>query len=119
MLCVCVCVCMRMCVVSQRLAQTVYFTLIKCCLNMLRHIWAMHNPHPAPWASQSRAGLPSVRLGEARQVLRALGTSLEERGSHSLVLQDVSPSTWSQYAFSTYRDMLAREWKPNADILDK
>lgn len=96
-----------------------YYTLIKCCFNMLRHIWAMHNPNPAPWASTSRMGPPPVRLAEARQVLLALGSSLEDRGSSSLLLQDPSATTWVQYALSTYRDMLARGWKPNAEVLDK
>ncbi len=120
-----------------------YYTLLKCCHNMLRHAWAEHLPQPAPWASPSAAaaaaaapgaaaagaqhahhqahqgGMPVVRLAEAKQVLLALGTSLEARGAHSLLLQQPSAGTWMQYAISAYRDMVARGFKPNIDILDK
>jgi hypothetical protein len=103
----------------QKFAQSIYFSLIKSCLNMQRHLIAQHNPHPAPWAAASRAGVPPVRLPEARQVLLALGTSLEARGPSSLLLQDTDTVTWSQYAISCYRDLVAGGWRPTHTILEK
>lgn len=100
----------------QKFAHTMYFTLIKCCYNMIRYEWGQRDSSkPAPWRAVQR---PVLRQQEADQVLKALGTSLAERGQNSLLAQEVDAYTWVQLAVGTYRDMVARGHKPNQDILD-
>lgn len=61
----------NLCLALQRLAQSLYYLLLKCCFNQQRYIWAdaleSENNILAPWR-QSLSSRRSVRMAEAEQV---------------------------------------------------
>jgi hypothetical protein len=98
----------------QRFAQSICFTVIKACFNMLRHL---QDQQMGRSSSSSTSSASIVRGAEAQQVLICLGTTSHALSSSSPLVQDSSLTSWAQHALSVYRDMVTRGWRPTSDIL--
>ncbi len=102
-------------------AQSMCYTLLKCCMNRLRERWQPGGYPPRPDRALSSA-LPSTRTQEARQLLAVLSPPMPAgaRGSRRHTFLDNKDNiNWVALALGTYRDFVAGGLKPDLNVLDK
>ncbi|MEW5313850.1 MAG: hypothetical protein WDW38_005383 [Sanguina aurantia] len=120
----------------QKFAQTIYHSLISCCLNQLRLGWGPRGnargfpPVQYSMSDGSSAGsfsnlfgsMPASRPREAEAVVRSLGKGIVRGSSssrNSPLSQSVDSINWAAQAVSTYQHMVSKGFTPKLSTLDK
>lgn len=101
-------------ILQNKFAQTIYYTLIKCCFNQVRQVWSTSGVDAR--SPQLSAGTLQRREQEAKRVLAALGGVTQRRSNPF----DAPPDTidWASHAVSAFQHMLSRGHTPTLTLLD-
>ena len=119
-------------ILQAKFAQTIYYMLVKSCLNQTRFLWTAggYPPNaPSDGAATTSGGgahshhglsMPTDRRQEAEKVLAALGGHKLRRGAHQSNPFDGPPDTvdWASHALSAFHHMLSRGFRPSLELLD-
>ncbi|MEW5300679.1 MAG: hypothetical protein WDW36_003593 [Sanguina aurantia] len=123
-------------ILQEKFAQTIYHSLISCCLNQLRLGWGPRGnargfpPVQYSMSDGSSAGsfsnlfgsMPASRPREAEAVVRSLGKGIVRGSSssrNSPLSQSVDSINWAAQAVSTYQHMVSKGFTPKLSTLDK
>ncbi|KAG2495157.1 hypothetical protein HYH03_006765 [Edaphochlamys debaryana] len=117
-------------ILQSKFARTIYYSLIKSCLNQTRFLWAPggypptgpsngNGPNSASSAGAGGLAVPPERRLEGEKVLTALGKH-KLKGPHQSNPFDGPPDLidWAGNALSAFHHMLQRGHRPSLETLD-